>query len=120
MTQPVTFCPYMGLASDRTLVRVGPDTAHRCFAQIPPGSPLPAHQEAYCLGGSYAQCRFYTAPQPAPVAAPAPTPGPLITKRWSVLAPVLVVAVLLVAVGIVYGRDLLSPPTDVLPTLPPV
>ena len=121
MTQPVVFCPYVGLASDRTLVRIGPDTAHRCFAQTPPGSPVQAHQATYCLGGGYATCPLFTTPQSPPLAAPpAPAPGPGVSRRWSVLAPVLVAAVLLIAVGIVYGRDLLAPPdAGLLVTMPP-
>ncbi|MBM4459213.1 MAG: HAMP domain-containing histidine kinase [Chloroflexi bacterium] len=51
MTTPAT-CPHLGLASDRTLARTQPDSAHRCYAQTPPAAPDEAQQIAFCLSAN--------------------------------------------------------------------
>ncbi len=117
MTQPNAFCPFLGLAGDRTLVRSAPDAAHRCYAQQPLGAPDIAYQAAVCMAGAHADCPFFRAPAPS-----GPPPGPASRKQpaqpagryrlllWGALA------VLLIAVIAVYARDALPQPRATLPT----
>lgn len=63
MTEPLTHCPFVGLGADRTLLRNAPDTAHRCYALRPPGTPDVHYQSSFCLGSGHTQCPFFQAPQ---------------------------------------------------------
>jgi hypothetical protein len=102
-------CPQLGLLDDRTVSQTTPTTAHRCYAQTPPGTPEPAYQSSRCLNSSHTGCPFYT-----PVRAPAAGAAPPARRaprgvNWRSIVPVAVVAVLLLAVGVAYGRELLVP-----------
>jgi hypothetical protein len=103
------FCPYLGLAGDRTVTRTVPDTGHRCYARTPPGSPDEAHQNAFCLSSAYGACPFFRAPEARSQAADTRAPA---GRRvpWVTLALIAVPLILLAIVAVVYGRDFLSPP----------
>ena len=118
MTQHTIACPYLGLAGDRTTTRTLPDTAHRCYAQRPAGSPETGHQIEFCLSAGHTGCRFFAAPAAATEAgAPVPEPGPAPSRRgfarpteWRRYLPWAALGLLLVIVAAVYIGDLLRPP----------
>lgn len=105
MNQP-TVCPYLGLAGDPTLSRTQPDSAHRCYVQVPPAAPEPAHQATFCLAAAHQACPFFRAPasgtrgqEHAADMAPSRPSGWLLALPW---AGLLIVAAI---VAIVYYRD---------------
>ena len=52
-------CPYIGLKNDPSVFFSYPSTGNQCYHCQPPAVPLQAHQEAYCLGASHADCPVY-------------------------------------------------------------
>ncbi len=109
MTQSiVTVCPHLGLADDRTVSRMQPDAGHRCYAQIPPAAVDADHQAAFCLATDHTACRFYAPPADRHPPAEAHNPPPLLAS-WLRFVPWIVLILLLVVVGVVYGRDLFLP-----------
>lgn len=109
MTQSAaTICPHLGLTDDRTVTRTQSDAGHRCYVQTPPAAVDVAHQTAFCLTADHPACPFY-----APPAARHPPPAPRSSlpslPSWLRFAPWIVLILLLVVVGGVYGRDLFSP-----------
>ncbi|MCX6032008.1 MAG: hypothetical protein NT169_22270 [Chloroflexi bacterium] len=119
MTHPTpNTCPHLGLAADRTLARTQPDTAHRCSAQTPPGTPDAAHQAAYCLAVAHTACPFYVEVEDkAEVEAESQARRARTSTRRRMLAylPWIALALLLIVVAVVYGRDLLRPPAALPP-----
>ncbi len=114
-----TTCPHLGLASDRTLARTQADAAHRCYAQAQAAAPDETHQTAFCLSGQHPSCPFYVEVEDkaeAEVEAKAEGQTPVYRKktstRWRALAylPWIALALLVIVVAVVYGRDLLVPP----------
>jgi hypothetical protein len=107
------FCPYLGLVGDRTLVRSLPDKEHRCYALNPPWPP--DDQSSFCLSSGHTRCPFYVrarqAEESAGSGALPPTAAATRRAPWPAIVLVAVPLILLAAVGIVYGRDLLSPPS---------
>jgi hypothetical protein len=128
MTQPApTTCPHLGLASDRTLVRTQPDAAHRCYAQTPIAAPDEMHQAAFCLSVAHPSCPHYVeveadAPSEAAVEdvkeARRRRGGASRLGRWLAFVPWIALALLLIVVAVVYGRDLLQPPAAPAPIAP--
>jgi len=55
----VSTCPHLGLDDDPSVFYSYPSTSNLCYYCQPPDAPLQAHQEAYCLGPSYANCPAY-------------------------------------------------------------
>lgn len=108
MTQPTpNLCPHLGLAGDRTVVRTQPNVGHRCYAQTPPAGADAEQQTAFCLTDRHPACPFYreVAAEVAP-ARRSDRPWP----AWLRFVPWIVLALLLIGVAVVYGRDLLTPP----------
>ncbi len=114
MTQPVPAitCPHLGLSGDRTVSRTQPDAAHRCFAQTPPAAPDGAHQAGFCLAATHPSCLIYRAAE-GKVVVKTSAPGPW--PAWLRFVPWIALALLVIAVGVVYGRDLLAPPVAPFP-----
>ncbi len=104
MTQ-ANVCPYLGLAGDPTLSRTRPDTAHRCYAQVPPGTPDEAYQAACCLVVNHRDCPVFRAPAAAPAVQEAKKPRPVSAARWLRLLPWASLIVVAVVVAFVYLRD---------------
>ena len=52
-------CPYIGLKNDPSVFFSYPSTGNQCHHCQPPAVPLQAHQQAYCLGASHADCPVY-------------------------------------------------------------
>lgn len=113
MTQTI-ICPYLGLAGDPTLSRTAPDTAHRCYAQVPPGTPDEAYQAAFCLAASHTDCAHYRAPGAAPAdRQEARTSQPATWPRVLPWAGLIIVAAV---VAFVYLRDWrAAPPAAITP-----
>lgn len=105
MTQSNLFCPYLGLAGDRTLVRSAPDAAHRCYAQAGEISPDLAYQASHCMTDMHAGCPFFQTPAAQPTSPSARSKRAALPARfrrgllWAALA------VLLVAVVVTYALD---------------
>ncbi len=122
MTHPSpVVCPHLGLAGDPTLSRTWPDHAHRCYAQTPAGAPDEAHQAAFCLTASHADCPFYRPPAPVPADLPRERPRTRPAAWWRIL-PWAGLVVLVVVVAYVYFNDLRTPPLPapaVALTVPP-
>jgi hypothetical protein len=117
MTQPTPdLCPYLGLASDRTVTRTQPDAAHRCSAQTPSAAPDAEHQAAFCLSASHPSCPFYVPPATRNPQPAIRNPQDAI-RAWLRFLPWLALALLVIAVAVVYGRDLLLPPAGPPPIL---
>jgi hypothetical protein len=84
-------CPFVAFEEDRDERADVPDHRHRCYADSPPAPRALAHQEAYCLSGSFPVCPTFqdwarreaarsrggeSATPPAAVVAAAPDPDP--------------------------------------------
>ena len=61
-------CPYIGLKNDPSVFFSYPSNGNQCYHCRPPAVPLQAHQQAYCLGASHADCPVYqqTGKKPLP------------------------------------------------------
>lgn len=111
MTSPA-FCPYLGLAGDRTLIRTDPDQLHRCHAQTPPGAPDDDFQRAFCLTDAHISCPFYAQPKrqaAAVVAEPKaaqPSVAPMMSPSWRRYAPWAALAIVLAVIAWIYASDL--------------
>ena len=49
-------CPFVAFDDDREERASGPDTRHRCYAEVRPAPRALAHQDAYCLSSAFALC----------------------------------------------------------------
>jgi hypothetical protein len=108
--QTTIVCPHLGLAADRTVARSEPDAGHRCYVLQPPSAPETAYQREHCLVSAHTGCPFFiSAEMSHNAAAPTPLPKPTPRASWLRLLPWIVIAVLLLAVVLVYSRDLLQP-----------
>lgn len=117
MTPPP--CPHLGLAGDPASTRSGPAAGHRCFAQAPPGQPDNGYQRQVCFSAHYDRCPHFRAlPPAAQAAAPEADSGdePEVIG-WPVwrLFYLLLFALILLLVGLIYGRDLLAPAATATP-----
>lgn len=125
MTQTQTICPFLGLAGDRTLVRSGPDTAHRCYAQQPAGAPDLPYQAAICMGEAHGGCPFFLAPALPLAPPPARTRAAELVGRyrlllWGALAALLIAVSALYALDVRRGtQDARTAPNTEAPTLTP-
>ena len=52
----VTACPFVAFVDDRDERSDVPDHRHRCYAEIRPAQRALAHQQAFCLSASFADC----------------------------------------------------------------
>jgi nucleoid-associated protein YgaU len=52
----VTACPFVAFVDDRDERADVPDHRHRCYAEIRPAQRALAHQQAFCLSASFAEC----------------------------------------------------------------
>ena len=52
----VTACPFVAFVDDRDERADVPDHRHRCYAEIRPAQRAIAHQQAFCLSASFAEC----------------------------------------------------------------
>jgi nucleoid-associated protein YgaU len=52
----VTACPFVAFVDDRDERADIPDHRHRCYAEIRPAQRALAHQQAFCLSASFADC----------------------------------------------------------------
>ena len=125
---PIT-CPHLGLAADRTVFRIQPDAAHRCYAQTPLGTPDTVQQTAFCLTRDHPACPFNgrtPAPSSRSTAPKVPKPSAPTWLQWLRFLPWVVLGIALVVIAVVYGRDLLAPvvaaptplPRPAFPVLP--
>jgi hypothetical protein len=113
-------CPHLGLVTDRSVARSEPDTGHRCYVQQPISAPEMVYQREHCLVSAHTGCPFYVAAEKSRIAAaPAPLPKPNPRARWLRLLPWIVIALLLLAVALVYSRDLLQSKTASTPLAAP-
>ncbi len=111
---PPTPCPHLGLAGDPASTRSDPADSHRCYAQAPPGLPDGEYQSQVCFTARHAQCPHFHPFSPPAEASFREPEGEEETEviGWPVwrLFYLLLFAIILLAVGLIYGRDLLSPP----------
>jgi hypothetical protein len=122
MTQSTITCPFLGLAGDPTTASTTPSLSHRCFAQNPPVAPDLSYQSGVCLSAEHSGCPFFLTPIPPAPQPAAPPRGLTLPADWPRLLPWAALALLLLVVALVYGRDLLAPPpapTSVALTAPP-
>jgi hypothetical protein len=54
-----TYCLYLGLAADPTVICSGPGAAHRCYAQQPAGEPEEPYQSEFCLVSRHGACPYF-------------------------------------------------------------
>ena len=87
-------CPFVAFEDDRDARASGPDHRHRCFAEVRPAPRALAHQEAYCLSGSFPVCPAFQdwarreAAQAVTAGEPvAPGPLPVATEAYRPTAP---------------------------------
>ncbi|MEZ0239471.1 MAG: hypothetical protein ACAH65_01620, partial [Chloroflexota bacterium] len=96
-------CPFVAFEEDRDERADVPDHRHRCYADSPPAPRALAHQEAYCLSGSFPVCPTFqdwarreaarsrggaSASPPAAASVAASDPGEVTPEPRSEPAPV--------------------------------
>ena len=105
MSETPRFCPFLGLAADRTVARNKADTGHRCYAVSPAGSPELAYQKKFCQGSEYGQCPLYDPEEARTLEAGTVQPAERRPRRWPALLAWAALALMVAAVVFVYLRD---------------
>jgi hypothetical protein len=106
-------CPYLGLSDNGAEA----EPAYLCYAQTPPARPGEEHRNSFCPTPEHLKCPLHL--QPAEAEPPPPAPavllpaddeaGPSGWLRWVWVIPLAVLAIAIIVVAVVYGRDLSGP-----------
>lgn len=78
-----SYCPHLGLSTDRTIMLAGSTLAHRCFAQYQPFAPDTGHQENFCLTQLHVKCPYFTTPVAPEMTMLVPVPPAQPNPNWA-------------------------------------